>query len=107
MIRSIGSSVGIAIVGWQVAARIQFHWTALSSQMTPYSDAAIAYLAPLGLRPNSPAGAAYLTQQIAAQAQMLAFQDVFLMTGWAAFAMLPVILLMQRPKSGGPAPVGH
>lgn len=107
VIRSIGSSVGIAIVGWQVAARIQFHWTALSSQMTPYSDAAIAYLAPLGLRPNSPAGAAYLTQQIAAQAQMLAFQDVFLMTGWAAFAMLPVILLMQRPKSGGPAPVGH
>lgn len=107
VVRSIGSSVGIAIVGWQVASRMQFHWTALSEHMTPYSANAIAYLAPLGVTPDSPAGAQYLTAQIAAQAQMLAFQDVFLLTGWAAFAMLPVVLLMQKPKAGSAAPVGH
>lgn len=107
VIRSIGSSVGIAIVGWQVATRIQVHWTALSEHMTPYSAAAQAYLAPLGLSPHSPEGAALLTGQIAAQAQMLAFQDIFPLTGWAAFAMLPVVLLMQRPKVGATAPVGH
>jgi DHA2 family multidrug resistance protein len=38
---------------------------------------------------------------------MLAYQDVFMLTGWAAFAMLPVVLLMQRPQSGSEAPVGH
>lgn len=107
VIRSIGSSMGIAVVGWQVATRIQFHWTALSEHMTPYSANAIAYLAPLGVTPDSAAGASYLTGQIAAQAQMLAFQDVFLLTGWAAFAMLPVVLLMQRPKAGSTAPAGH
>ena len=46
------------------------------------------------------AGAAVLPQQIVQQAQMLAFQDVFLLTGWAAFAMLSVVVFMQRPKSG-------
>lgn len=107
VIRSIGSSVGIALVGWQLSARIQFHWTALSAQMTPYNDNAIAYLAPLGLQPDSAKGAALLTQQIAGQAQMLAFQDVFLMSGWAAFAMLPVVLLMKRPRQGAAAPAGH
>lgn len=107
VIRSLGSSFGIAIVGWQIASRIQFHWTALSDHMTPYSANAAAYLAPLGVTPGSAAGAEYLTTQIAAQAQMMAFQDVFLLTGWAAFAMLPVVLLMQRPKAGAGAPVGH
>ncbi|MGO4909470.1 DHA2 family efflux MFS transporter permease subunit [Pseudorhodobacter sp. W20_MBD10_FR17] len=107
VVRSLGSSVGIAIVGWQVANRIQFHWTALAEHITPYSANTLAYLAPLGLRPDSAAGAYYVTQQIAAQAQMLAFQDVFLLTGWAAFAMLPVVLLMQRPQKGHKAAPAH
>jgi len=31
---------------------------------------------------------------------MLAIQDVILMIGWAAFAMLRVVLLMQEQKAG-------
>lgn len=59
------------------------------------------------MTPMSTLGAQTLTAQVGAQAQMLAFGDVFLLTGWAAFAMLPVVLLMQRPKPGASAPAGH
>ena len=42
------------------------------------------------------------------QSQMLAFQDVFFITGWAAFAMLPLVLIMQKPsEQGGGAAMMH
>ena len=102
--RSLGSSIGIALVGWQVAARTQYHYAVLSGGMTPFNDAARAYLAPLGLTPETSEGAAMLAQVVALQASMLAFQDAFLLTGYAAFAMLPLVLLMARPKAQAGAP---
>ena len=95
--RSLGSSVGIAIVGWQVASRMQFHYAALSAGITPFNPAVAAYLAPLGLDPQTQAGVAQLAAQVQVQASMLAFQDAFWLTGLAAFAMLPVVLILQRP----------
>lgn len=43
---------------------------------------------------------------VAAQSSMLAFQDAFWLTGWAAFLMLPVVLIPQRPAKGARAPAG-
>ncbi len=104
--RSIGSSIGIAIVGWQVASRMQFHYAALSAGITPFNPAVAAYLAPLGLDPNTPTGATLLAVQVQTQASMLAFQDAFWLTGLAAFAMLPVVLMLQRPqKTAAAAPM--
>ncbi len=99
--RSIGSSVGIALVGWQVASRIQYHWSALSAQISPYDAAAHEYLSHLQLMPNSIAGASQLAIQVQQQASMLAFQDAFWLTGVAAFIMLPVVLVLQRPAQQG------
>ncbi|MFZ1725560.1 MAG: DHA2 family efflux MFS transporter permease subunit [Albidovulum sp.] len=95
--RSIGSSIGIAIVGWQVASRTQFHWSNLSAHVTVFNPDVWAYLHHFGHDPLSTAGARDLAAQVAAQSAMLAFQDAFLLTGWAAFAMLPVIFMMHRP----------
>lgn len=44
---------------------------------------------------------------IARQAQNMAFQDAFALTGWAAFAMVPIVALMQRPKAGARAGLAH
>lgn len=98
VMRSLGSSIGIAVVGWQIVQRAQVHWNLLSEQITVFSPAAQAYLRPLNLSPQSPEGAAVLAAQLQAQAQMLAFQDVFYLTGLAAFLMLPLIFFMQRPS---------
>ena len=106
--RSLGSSLGIAIVGWQLVSRTQFHWARLVAGMSPTNPAVGAYLAPLGLSPMTAEGAQQLAGQVANQAQMMAFQDVFLLTGWAAIAMLPLVLIMQKPSGdGSAAAVGH
>lgn len=104
VMRSLGSSVGIAVIGWQVASRTQYHWTVLSGGITPFDPQVTGWLAPLGLSPGSAEGAGLLAQQVSAQASMLAFQDAFWLTGWAAFVMLPVLLVLQRPAAGKRAP---
>ena len=102
--RSIGSSIGISLVSWQADSRAQFHWSVLSGHITSYDTAARAYLAPLGLDPQSIHGAAMLGAQVRAQATMMAFQDAFWLTGLAAFAMLPVVLILQRPPRAAATP---
>lgn len=98
--RSIGSSIGIAVVGWQVASRTQYHWSTLGSGLTAFNPNVRAYLTPLGLDPQSIAAAAQLSGQVAQQASLLAFQDAFWLTGWAAFLMVPIVFALQRPKLG-------
>lgn len=105
--RSLGSSVGIALVGWQVASRMQFHYATLASGITPFDTAARAWLAPLNLDPGSLKGAAQIAGQIQQQASLLAFQDAFLLTGVAAFLMLPVVLILQRPNADTAPVMAH
>ena len=106
VMRSLGSSVGIAIVGWLVASRSQFHWSVLSEPLTPFDPEVTAYLRPLGLTAQSPQGAEMMAGLVSAQASMLAFQDAFWLTGWTAFLMLPGVLILQRPVEGARAPAG-
>jgi DHA2 family multidrug resistance protein len=108
VMRSLGSSVGIAVIGWQVASRTQYHWATLAGGVTATDPQVTAWLAPLGLSPMSPEGAGLLAQQVMAQASMLAFQDAFVLSGWAAFVMLPILLVLQRAGPGHrPAAPAH
>ena len=101
--RSLGSSLGIAVVGWQLVSRTQFHWARLAAGISSFNPDVTAYLRPLGLTPETAQAAQQLAGQVARQSQMLAFQDVFFLTGWAAFAMLPLVLIMQKPSDDGAA----
>jgi DHA2 family multidrug resistance protein len=105
--RSLGSSIGIALVGWQVASRMQYHYATLASGITPFDAAARSWLAPLNLDPSSAEGAAQIAGQVQQQASLLAFQDAFLLTGIAAFLMLPVVLLLQRPAANAAPVMAH
>ncbi|WP_417310416.1 DHA2 family efflux MFS transporter permease subunit [Devosia sp.] len=98
--RSMGSSIGIAVVGWQLTQRTQFHWNALVPDLSPFNANVWSYLAPLGMTPTNPAAAGDLANQLAVQSQMLAFQDVFSFTGWVALLMLPVVFVMKSPPRG-------
>lgn len=105
VMRSLGSSLGIAVIGWQLASRTQFHWANLSAGLTPFNPQVAELLAPLGQNAATPQGAETLAGLVSAQASMLAFQDAFVLTGWAAFLMLPVLLILQRPVRGAARPV--
>jgi len=107
VMRSLGSSVGIALVGWQLVSRTQFHWNTLAAHITPFNPQAQAWLLPFGVTPETTEGAALLAAQVARQAQMLAFQDVFWITGLAAFLMLPMVFVIERPKKGAAPVAAH
>ena len=49
--RQLGSSIGIAIVGAMIVRGLAMDTALLTQHVTPYSAAAQAYLAPLGLSP--------------------------------------------------------
>jgi DHA2 family multidrug resistance protein len=44
---------------------------------------------------------AAIAHEIARQAQMIAFNDLFWFIGWITFALLPLLLLMKRPEKVG------
>jgi DHA2 family multidrug resistance protein len=41
------------------------------------------------------------------QATMVSFVGIFQLLGVLFVAMVPLVLLMKRPKRGGPAPAAH
>jgi DHA2 family multidrug resistance protein len=106
--RSLGSSIGIAIIGWQVAQRTSLHYATLVSGLTPFDRSLSAWLAPLGLSPQSAEAALQVSGEAMRQATMLAFQDAFFLSGVAAFAMLPLALVMKAPPRGtGASAMAH
>ena len=98
LMRGIGGSAGIAVVSWLFVRQTQIHWNELSAHITPYNPALLPYLAQHGLNPYSPQAAPLVTYEIARQAQILAFNDLFWFIGVVTLAIIPLILLMKRPE---------
>jgi DHA2 family multidrug resistance protein len=99
LMRGIGSSIGIAVVSWLFVRQGQIHWDDLITHISPYNPALPPYLAAQGLNPQSPATVVGMAQEIARQAQMLAFVDLFWFIGLVTLAILPLVLMMKRPSS--------
>lgn len=95
--RAIGSSIGVAVASWQFAERTQIHWNSLAGHVNPFNPSVASRLAPLGLDPPDAEAWAVLAIELARQAQLLAFQDIFFLTGMASLAMMPIVLVMERP----------
>ena len=105
--RQLGSSVGIAVVGALLVRGIATDTALLTQHVTPYSQAARAYLAPLGLTPQSSGGAAVLSAEIARQAALLSYTRVFDILGWVAVASIPLAFIMRRPAAGRAPVAAH
>jgi DHA2 family multidrug resistance protein len=100
LMRGIGASIGIAVASWLFVRQGQVHWNELISHISPLNPAVPPYLSAHGLDPQSPATAVAISQEIARQAQMLAFVDLFWFIGVVTFAILPLVLLMKKPARG-------
>jgi len=106
--RQLGSSVGIAAVGGLLTHAVAVNSARLTEHITPYAAAVQSYLHPLGLHPETARGVAVLSGEVARQAALLSYMQVFTLTGWLAFALLPILLLMTRAGGhGGGAPMAH
>ncbi len=98
LVRTIGSAIGISIATTVLTHQTQVIWNELGAHINVYRDAVGEYLRQLHLAPTDPRGLALLAQQVAQQSQMGAMLDVFKLITVSYFFMLPLLLLLRRPK---------
>ena len=112
--RNIGASVGIATVTTMLERRTQFHTAHLMEHVNPFSAAyhktLVSFTGGFMAAGSSGPGAAnrahgMIYSIVQRQATMLAFLDNFKMLGIIFFAVIPVLLLMKKPKVQGGIPV--
>jgi DHA2 family multidrug resistance protein len=108
--RNIGGSVGISFVTTMLDRRTQKHLTDLMSHLTSanaqFQATVRAIAQSLMTHGTSPADAqqqAYgvLQGMVQRQATMLAYIDNFYLLGFVILAMVPMVFLMKKTRSGG------
>jgi DHA2 family multidrug resistance protein len=98
LMRGIGGSVGIAVVSWLFVRQAHIHFAELTAHITPFNYNLVPYLAERGLTPYSPEAGPAIGHEIARQAQMLAFNDIFWFIAVVTLAIIPLLFLMKRPE---------
>jgi DHA2 family multidrug resistance protein len=115
LMRNLGAGVGIAAVATMVSRRTTTHAAILSEQINPYSDAARrAFEGARSLFMSQGSSFSVATQQayaslagmIQRQAAMIAFIDVIQLLGFIFLAVIPLVFIMKRPRSGGEGGAG-
>jgi DHA2 family multidrug resistance protein len=110
LMRNIGGSIGIATTGTMLARDNQSTTALLGANVTPYDPASQAMLAQMkGAFMAAGADAVTATDRAHAavfglvqrQATMMSFLGIFQLLGIMFIALIPLVLLMRRPKAGG------
>jgi len=106
MVRTIGGSVGIAILVAMLSSHSQIHQSYLSGDINPltlgsweHTQAVASYLAQMGPGNHETSVMVMLYQQIQQQASIMAFLDDFRLIAYIFFALTPVAFIMKRSKS--------
>jgi MFS transporter, DHA2 family, multidrug resistance protein len=107
LLRNLGGSFGVAVATTMLSQRAQLHQTFLTENITPFNPALREYAQHLqqllpGFNPSghgSPLALAAVYREVLRQANMLAFNDVFWLFAWLTAFMIPLTLLMKRPKA--------
>jgi DHA2 family multidrug resistance protein len=117
LMRNIGASIGIASVTTIVARHSQAHTNVLASHVNLYDSPAVAMLNSIkngliasGMDPTTATKQAYATAFgiVQRHAAMLSYLDTFFLLAVLFIALLPLTLLMKKPKAGGgPESMGH
>ncbi len=110
LMRNLGGSVGIAGATTYLFRRQQFHTHMLGTHVTPYSSQTRNYLSGVqnamvahGIDPATAAHQSYgsLWGMVQQQASMISFVDTFRAMAVVFLLVLPLLLLMRKPKHQG------
>jgi DHA2 family multidrug resistance protein len=116
LMRNIGGSIGIATTGTMLARHQQALVSTLGTNVTPYSPATQSMFGQLrGAFIAAGADAATATDRAYAalfgmvqrQAAMVSFVGLFQLLGVMFLVLLPLVLLMRRPRGGRGAEAAH
>jgi DHA2 family multidrug resistance protein len=113
LMRNLGGSVGIAVTGTMLARRQQVYTNTLGSHVDAYSAQSQGMLESMkqafiaaGSDPVTAAQRAYAAVfgMVQQQAAMLSFVDLFRLLGLIFLCLVPLVILMKRPRTeSGPA----
>lgn len=108
--RNLGGTFGISLVQTMLERRAQVHQAQYVESLNPLNpnyaagiQNAAHVLMGQGVAQADAlrAATAQLYQSLGQQAQMLSYIDVFHTLMWVIFAVIPLVVLMQKPKKGG------
>jgi len=102
--RNIGSSVGIAVVSALLIENTQINHASIAAYVTPFNQAFQAPAA-AGLDPMTAVGRASLDSIITLQATIIAYMDDFKLLMLMSLAVMPLVLLLRKPKA--PPAIDH
>lgn len=105
LLRTIGSSIGISITATILSRHMQISWNQLGGFINPYNPALKHYLQTIHMSLQQPLTIKILISQLAMQAQMISYVNVYAFIAWSFVAMLPLVLLLKRGHETNPTPV--
>jgi DHA2 family multidrug resistance protein len=107
LVRNIGSSIGIALVQTLLVRNTQIAHASLGAHVNyanpALQDAGISSIYNLA----NGAGMTALNGEITRQASMIAYVDDYWLMMILTLAVIPLLLLVRKPKSDAPAPIDH
>ncbi len=112
LMRNLGGSIGIAVTGTLLQRKTHAYGQVLSEHVTIYSETSRQTFETLrqgfiagGTDPVTATQKTYAALQgmVLRQATMVSFVDVFRLLGVMFLVLLPLVLLMRRPKGQAPA----
>ena len=116
LMRNLGGSIGIAMTGSMLARKSQAYTNVFGANVDAYSPAAqsafegakAAFIA-RGADITTATERAYasLFGNVQQQATMVAFVTIFRLLGGIFLLLLPLVLLMKKPRGGGGAMGAH
>ncbi len=116
LMRNLGGSVGIAVTGTMLARNSQTTTSMLGAHVTPYDPVSQStFLRMKGAFMAAGADSATATSRATAalfgmvqrQASMVSFVGIFQLLGVLFLALIPLVLLMQRPKRRAAVTTAH
>jgi MFS transporter, DHA2 family, multidrug resistance protein len=116
LMRNIGGSIGIAITGTMLSRNQQSTTSMLGNNVTAYDPSSQAMFAQMraafmaagnDMATATDRAYAALFGAVQRQASMVSFVGLFQLLGFLFLALIPLVLLMKRPKRGGAAVGAH
>ncbi len=105
LFRNIGSAIGVSVTSFSLARNTQISHADLAAVATPFNRAlqgngAVQHY----LNPMTTHGAGMFEAMIDRQAQIIAYNDDYLMMTYVTLASILLLLLMRKPRGAAPAP---
>jgi MFS transporter, DHA2 family, multidrug resistance protein len=116
LMRNIGGSVGIAMTGTMLARQQQTVTSVLGANVTGYDPASRAMLSQMraammaaGADPATATSRSYgaIFGMVQKQATMVSFVSLFRLLGFLFVILIPLVLIMKRPKRGAEPIAAH